>query len=496
MAEFDIAVIGGGINGAGIARDAVGRGLKVLLVEQNDLGSGTSSASTKLVHGGLRYLEHLRFRLVRESLAEREILLRVAPHLVRPMRFVLPVQAGGRPRWLIRLGLHIYDWFAADGSLPPTSDIDLNSAAVGVPLRRSYVAGFEYSDCVVDDSRLVVATALDAAERGATIRTRTRCVRVERSDEWTLILSTRGRRSVATARVLVNATGPWTVQFTEMVLRSRKKAPVRLVRGSHIVVPRLFDHDRAYLFQNPDRRIVFAIPFQRNFTLIGTTDNDFIGDLTALAPTRDEIMYLCEAASGYFRDIVSSGDVVWAFSGVRALYDDGRSAAQDVARDHVLAVDSGFRLAPLLNLYGGKLTTYRRVAEETLDKLSEFFVPKPAWTAGVPLPGGDLGADTFDDFIVGVKRKWPFLSDEHALRLGLAYGSRVERILGSAQRLEDLGTCLGGDLTAAEVRYLMRFEWAETADDVLWRRTKLGLSFSPSEKQALAQFMASAIGAS
>ncbi len=495
MADFDIAVIGGGINGAGIARDAAGRGLKVLLVEQNDLASGTSSASTKLIHGGLRYLEQGAFRLVRESLAEREILLRTAPHLVRPIRVVLPVQGDMRPPWLIRLGLAVYDLFAWRGSLPSARRLDLNIDPAGSWLRRSFIAGFEYSDCTVDDARLVVLNVLDAAERGATIRTRTRCVRVERSDIWTVVLNARGRRMVVTARALVNATGPWMAQFSETVLRIKTPVPVRLVKGSHIVVPQLFDHDRAYLFQNADRRIVFAIPYQHQFTMIGTTDADFFGDLEALSPSSEEIGYLCEAVNNYFRNAVSSGDVAWAFSGVRALYDDRRSMAQDLSRDHLLQLDTGFRRAALLSLYGGKLTTYRRVAEEAVDKLAEFFTPGPRWTTSAAIPGGNLGERTIADFTAEVRRKWPFLSATHSARLAAAYGSRVEHILGDARRIEDLGPMLGADLTAAEVRYLMRCEWAETADDVLWRRTKLGLQFSPREKDALAQFMASATGA-
>jgi glycerol-3-phosphate dehydrogenase len=495
MADYDIAVIGGGINGAGIARDAAGRGLKVLLVEQGDIASGTSSASTKLIHGGLRYLEHGDFKLVRESLAEREMLLRTAPHLVRPMRFVLPVQGDMRSPWMIRLGLTIYDLFAWRGSLPRARRVDLNIDPAGSWLKRSFIAGFEYSDCTVDDSRLVLANAIDAAERGATIRVRTRCLRADRSDVWTLVLNARGRRTVVTARALVDATGPWTMQFAEAVLRRKTPPPVRLVKGSHIVVPQLFDHDRAYLFQNRDRRVVFAIPYQRKFTLIGTTDAEFRGDLGALSPSSKEIEYLCDAASDYFRDMVSTGDVVWAFSGVRALYEDKSRMAQDLSRDDVLQLDGGFRHAPLLNIFGGKLTTYRRVAEEAVDKLAEFFTLGPSWTAGAALPGGDLGVRRFADFLAGVRQKWPFLSETQSERLARAYGSRIERVLGEAQRLEDLGPILGADLTGAEVRYLMRNEWAETPDDVLWRRTKLGLQFSAREKESLAQFMAGATGA-
>jgi glycerol-3-phosphate dehydrogenase len=492
MADYDIAVIGGGINGVGIARDAAGRGLKVLLVEQGDLGGGTSSASTKLVHGGLRYLEHRAFGLVRESLAEREILLHQAPHLVRPIRIVLPVLSGARWPWMLRFGLHLYDWLAKGSSLPRSSELDLNVSVAGGPLRRSFIAGFEYSDCTVDDARLVIANAIDALERGATIMTHTRCVRLDRGEDWSVVLNRRGHRSVVTARVLINATGPWTALFSEMALRQKEKAPVRLVKGSHIVVPKLFDHSRAYIFQNTDRRIVFAIPFQRDYTLIGTTDTDFAGDLASVTADSAEINYLCDAVSIYFRDLVSIGDVVWAYAGVRPLYNNGKRAAQDTTRDHVVQVDTAFRRAPLVSLYGGKLTTYRSMSEEVVEKIASWFAPTKPWTRHAKLPGGDLGGRTLEEFRAEARARWPFLDEDHADRLADAYGSRIDRVLDAAAKPEDLGPDLGHTLTAAEVRYLMRHEWAETADDVLWRRTKLGLKFSRQQKQALAQFMAGA----
>lgn len=494
MAEFDIAVIGGGINGTGVARDAAGRGLKVLLVEQNDLGSGTSSASSKLIHGGLRYLEHWAFGLVRHSLHERETLLRAAPHLVRPARFVMPVDPNGRPEWQLRIGFWLYDKLAKGSTLPPATLLDLNSHLAGTPLKRNYFTAFEYSDCLVDDARLVVHNAIDAAERGATIRPRTRCMRIERSDEWTIVLNRRGQRWVTTARALVNTTGPWLPQFSELVMRNKKPAPVRLVKGSHVVVPRLTGHDRPYLFQHLDKRVIFAIPFENDFTLIGTTDLDFIGDLAAVSPTKDEIAYLCDAASNYFREFISTGDVIWAFSGVRSLYDRGKRAAQEASRDHKVVHDARSRKAPLITLYGGKLTTYRGVAEEIVDKLMIYFVPQRSWTAGATLPGGDLGEETLAQFTERLQSERPFLSDNVAARMAGAYGTRVERILGSARSFDDLGPHLGHGLTAGEVRYLMRHEWAETADDVLWRRTKLGLKFSAQQKEALTQFMTSAMG--
>jgi glycerol-3-phosphate dehydrogenase len=345
----------------------------------------------------------------------------------------------------------------------------------------------------VDDARLVIANAQDAAERGATILTHARCMRVERGSEWNIVLNVRGKRTVVTSRVLVNATGPWTALFSEMAARLPKKAPVRLVKGSHIVVKRLFVHDKAYIFQNPDKRIVFAIPFHRDYTLIGTTDNDFVGDLAALTPSREEINYLCDAVSAYFRDLVSIGDVVWAYAGVRPLYDNGRKEARETTRDDKLVLDKGTGRAPLLSLYGGKLTTYRAVSEQAVDKIGVFFSPTQRWTANAFLPGGDLGGDTIAEFTAKARERWPFLADEElSERLVAAYGSRLERVLGDAKRLTDLGRNFGHDLTEAEVRYLMQHEWAESADDVLWRRSKLGLKFSKAEKEALAQFMAGA----
>ncbi len=491
-AEFDLAIIGGGINGAGIARDAAGRGLKVLLVEQNDLGSGTSSASTKLVHGGLRYLEHAAFRLVHEALIERDVLLRIAPHIVRPMRFILPVGDGQRPSWMIRIGLALYDWLGRHKSLPRSRRLDLARDLEGAPLRAGYRTGFDYWDCVVDDSRLVALNAMDAAFRGADIRTRTRCLRADRSEVWRLTLETDGRRGVVSARALVNATGPWTARFAEMVLRLSTPEPVRLVKGSHIVVPRLYAHSSAYILQNPDRRVIFAIPYHNEFTLIGTTDENFTGDPAAVTPSAAEIAYLCEAATRYFRAEISAAQVVWAFAGVRSLYDDGSSQAQDVTRDYVLALDANSDVAPLLNIYGGKITTYRRLAEAALAKLGQVFEIGPAWTASAPLPGGDLKGETIADFAQSFAREHPFLPPSFANRLVAAYGTRALDVMAGARSVDDLGPRFGPDLTAAEVRYLMRFEWAQTADDVLWRRSKLGLGLAKADAQRLAHFMAGA----
>jgi glycerol-3-phosphate dehydrogenase len=489
MADYDLAIIGGGINGAGIARDAAGRGLRVLLVEQNDLASGTSSASSKLIHGGLRYLEHRAFRLVREALAERQVLLRLAPHLVRPMRFVLPAYPGPRSALMLRMGLFLYDHLGAKKILPSTRTIDLTHHVMGYPLNRRYRFGFEYSDCSVDDSRLVILNALDAAERGASIRPRARLVRAERSDEWRLIVTDHGRREVATARVLVNASGPWVGFVSENVLRVTEPSRLRLVKGSHIVVPRMVQHDRAYVLQSPDGRVVFVLPFERDFTLIGTTDEDFAGDPSVVAPSGEEITYLCNSVNNYFRHDIGVSDVKWAFAGVRSLYDDGSKKPEDVTRDYHLMLDERFREAPVLTIYGGKITTYRRLAEAVMERLQHFFHPRPNWTARTPLPGGDFAWDALDDEVARAQRNWPFLEEGHLRRLVQAYGTRIDRMLGAATSAKDLGARFGADLTEAEVRYLMRQEWAESADDVLWRRTKLGLLFSDEQKEALGRFM-------
>jgi glycerol-3-phosphate dehydrogenase len=490
MADYDLAIIGGGINGAGIARDAAGRGLRVLLVEQNDLAAGTSSASSKLIHGGLRYLEHHAFRLVREALAEREVLLGLAPHLVRPMRFVLPAYPGPRSALLLRIGLFLYDHLGGKKLLPSTRTLDLTHHVMGYPLSRRYRLGFEYSDCSVDDSRLVVLNAVDAAERGAVIRTRTRCVRAERSDVWRLILTDHGRRDEATARVLVNAAGPWAGFVAENVLRVQAPSRLRLVKGSHIVVPRMFPHDRGYVLQSADGRVVFVLPFERDFTLIGTTDEDFAGDPAAAGPSGAEITYLCNSVNNYFRHDIGVGDVKWAFAGVRSLYDDGSKKPEDVTRDYHLTLDERFREAPVLTVYGGKITTYRRLAEAVLARLRHFFHPRPDWTGQAPLPGGDFAWDALDAQVTRAQQAWPFLEEDHARRLVRAYGTRIERVLGPARSGEDLGTWFGADLTEAEVRYLMQHEWAENGEDVLWRRSKLGLTFSAEQKEALERFMA------
>jgi len=494
MADFDLAVIGGGINGAAIARDAAGRGFKVLLVEQNDLASGTSSASSKLIHGGLRYLEQGALRLVRASLIEREVLLRIAPHLIQPLRFVLPLDEELRSPFLLRLGLLVYDWLGQRELLPGTRSLDLISDPAGQPLRRRFHQAYEYSDCFADDARLVVLNAVDAAERGATIRTRTRCVRAERTDVWRLVLYGRGQRDEVSARVAVNAAGAWVETVDETVLRQPPRRCLRLDKGTHIVVRRLYDHERAYILQAPDRRVVFTIPFERDFTLIGTTDRSFSDDPTSVLPAVEEIEYLCDIVNDYFRTSITGADVVWAFAGVRALYADGARKPQNVGRDYVLFLNERQGEAPLVTIYGGKLTTHRRLAEEVLGRLARYLRGSRAWTAHSPLPGGDFVYDGMPTLLERTRRRWPFLSEDHARRLVRAYGTRVEAVLKTASRMEDLGMLFGADLTAAEVRYLMTREWAQTADDVLWRRSKLGLRFSDAQRETLDQFMVPAKG--
>jgi glycerol-3-phosphate dehydrogenase len=490
MADFDLAIIGGGINGTGIARDAAGRGLSVLLIEQNDLASGTSSKSTKLIHGGLRYLEFYAFRLVREALVEREVLIRLAPHLTRPLRFVLPHHSGLRPAWMLRLGLFLYDHLGGREILPGTELVDLSHHTVGEPLKREFRQAFVYSDGWVDDARLVVLNAVDAAERGAVIRTRTRLTRADRAgDHWQLVLNMRGHREVVTAGALVNAAGPWVPAVADHMLRLRPSGHVRLIKGSHIVVRRLFEHEHAYIFQNADGRIVFAIPYEGDFTLIGTTDLDFKGDLATPTASAAEINYLCGAASVYFRKAVTPDQVLHPFSGVRQLYDDGARSAQNLTREYVLELQGSAGEAPLLTVYGGKITTYRRLAEAALKRLAPYFRLGAPWTADAPLPGGDFPHDGVAALAARARGLWPFLTAANSHRLVRAYGTRLDRILADARDPHELGESFGGELTAAEVRYLMRHEFAETADDVLWRRSKLGLRLDRQAVAALTQFM-------
>ncbi|SDB72698.1 glycerol-3-phosphate dehydrogenase [Belnapia rosea] len=492
----DLLVIGGGVNGCGIARDAVGRGLSVTLVEKGDLAGATSSSSTKLIHGGLRYLEYREFRLVREALIEREVLLRAAPHIVWPLRFVLPHSAGQRPWPVLRLGLFLYDHLGGRRILPPTRGLDLRHDPAGAPLKPGLTRGFEYSDCWVEDARLVVLNARDAADRGATILTRTRCVSARREGGlWHATLRDEGDGTLqeVRARALVNAAGPWVGTVLGGVAGLNTPARVRMVKGSHIVTRRLYDHDRCYIFQNPDGRICFSIPYEEDFLLIGTTDEEFEGDPATARISEGETAYLCRAVSGYFRQEVTPSDVVWSYSGVRPLYDDGASRAQEATRDYVLKMDEAEGEAPLLSVFGGKITTYRRLAEAAMAKLAPHFTGmRPAWTAQSSLPGGDFPWDGAPALVEALQRDYPFLEPKLARRLVRQYGTRARDMLGEARGMEDLGQHFGAGLTAREVDWQMREEWAREPADVLWRRTKLGLRIDQAGQAALAAYMATA----
>lgn len=493
--QVDMAVIGGGINGAGIARDAAGRGLTVYLCEQNDLASGTSSWSTKLIHGGLRYLEHYEFRLVREALIERERLWRLAPHIIWPLRFVLPAHRGLRPAWLLRLGLFLYDHLGGRKLLPATRTLNLFKDEVGAPLKPNAVTGFEYSDCWVDDARLVVLNAMDARAHGAVIETRQKLIGAERIGSfWRLHIEDQHTKSVKLieARVLVNAAGPWVADILQHKVKSDMQSRVRLVQGSHIVLRRLYEHDRAYIFQNADNRIIFAIPYQKHFTLIGTTDRDYQGDPKDVHATEDEISYLVAAASEYFKAPLKREDVVWSYSGVRPLYDDGASKAQEATRDYVLKLDVSEGKAPLLSVFGGKITTYRRLAEAVLEKVKSHLpssASKVGWTAHNFLPGGDFPQTGFDALVDQMFADYRGFDYGYIERLCRLYGTKARNIIGSAQTLSDLGVHYGGTLTEREIDYLMREEWAQTAGDVLWRRTKLGLVLTATEQATLLSVM-------
>jgi len=491
----DLIVIGGGINGCGIARDAAGRGLSVVLCEMGDLASSTSSWSTKLIHGGLRYLEYYEFRLVREALTEREVLWALAPHVIRPMRFVLPHRPGLRPAWVLRLGLSLYDHIGGRKRLRRTRTLRLDSDPLGRPLKPGmFDKGFEYSDCRVDDSRLVVLNALDAADRGAEVRCRALVESAEReADHWVVRVRDRRTGGVDTlrSRALVNAAGPWVESVLSERLLLKPKARTRLVQGSHIVVRKLYDHDRAYILQNPDGRIVFTIPFEDGFTLIGTTDRDYEGDPSKAAASDEEVAYLCEAVSQNFARPVTVDDVVWSYSGVRPLYDDGASEAKAATRDYVLEVDEAGR-APVVSIFGGKITTYRRLAEEVLRRLEPVLpqlAEKKGWTASAPLPGGDFPVDGLRDLARTLGHSYPFLTERDVTRLARAYGTRARRVLGDARQWADLGMRFGDTLTEAEVRHLADQEWAQTAEDVVWRRSKLGLVMTADQVRELGIWM-------
>jgi glycerol-3-phosphate dehydrogenase len=483
MADYDLAIIGGGLNGVSIARDAAGRGLRVILLEQGDLGAGASSASPRLVHGDLAGLERRHFLRVHAALAERNTWLRIAPHLVRPMRFAIPAHSQERPEWQLRSWLLLYDRLASRNGLPASATVDVTHHPIGNALKRPFGTAFEYSDCVVDDSRLVVLTAIDAAARGAIIRTGARCTRAERGREWRLVTIDRGYRQVITARAVANATGAWTSSVAETVLRV---PPPKLaaVQMGQIVVRRLFDSDNIYVFQNSDGRLIFASPYERDFTLIGTASRPFKGDPAIVAMAAGDVAYLCDAANRYFRQRIETVDVVRTLSGA--------NMAQNPAnrRDGAATLDHGRGKAPLLTVFGGDVTTSRLRAEKAVSKLTPFYPMSPRWTAKAPLPGGGFAWDRFDNEVDEVRDRWRFLGEEQARRLVAAYGSNTKIVLGDARERSDLGPAFGPELTGAEVRYLMQNEWARFPDDILWRRTKLGLTMQPSDREALAAFMA------
>ncbi len=510
----DLFVIGGGINGCGIARDAAGRGLSVALAEMNDLASATSSASTKLFHGGLRYLEYFEVRLVRESLIERETLLRAMPHISWPMRFVLPYHKdmrfesetptskllslvmpwmkGRRPAWLIRFGLFLYDTLGGREILPGTSTVDLTTAPEGRPLNPKFTRAYEYSDCWVEDSRLVVLNARDAEARGARIMTRTEVHSAARAgDLWEVSLRDRdsGAESVVRARMLVNAGGPWVGDILQTKVRINSTEGVRLVRGSHIVTRKLYDHDKCYFFQGEDGRIIFAIPYETDFTLIGTTDAEHTDPSVKPVCTDAERDYLCAFASRYFKTPVTTDDIVWTYSGVRPLYDDGASSATAATRDYTLKVDAAGG-APVLNVFGGKITTYRRLAESAMEKIAPFFPGMPGkWTAGVAMPGGDFAVGEVQALIDGLRADYPFLDAFWARRLIRAYGTEARDILGDAKSAADMGEAFGATLTEREVRWLIGHEFVRRAEDAVWRRSKLGLRMSAEEIAHLDAFI-------
>ena len=490
---YDLLVIGGGINGTGIARDAAGRGLSVLLAERGDLAGFTSSSSTKLIHGGLRYLEYYEFRLVREALAERERLLRQAPHVIWPLRFVLPHDEGLRPAWMLRLGLFLYDHLARLRTLPGSTSVDLRKSPFGAPLQKRLTKGFVYSDCWVEDSRLVVLNAMDARERGATVLTRTGVVSARREgDGWVATLRDErtGAEHNVRAKAVVNAAGPWVSATLGGTLGINSRAAVRLIKGSHIVVKRLFPGDQAYILQQPDKRIIFAIPYERDFTLIGTTDVPYDGEPGPVSISPEETDYLCGCINRSFDTRITPADVVWSYSGVRPLYDDAAENASAVTRDYVLDVEDQGGKAAVLSVFGGKITTYRRLAEHAIEKLKPFFPGlKGAWTGDSLLPGGAMKDADFDRFLAELQADKPFLPAETARRLARAYGTRAREIVGTARSMADLGEVFDGGLTAAEVDYLRAEEWAVTAEDILWRRSKLGLRTGPESAARLSAYL-------
>lgn len=492
----DVLIIGGGINGVGVARDAAGRGLSVILCEKDDLASHTSSASSKLIHGGLRYLEYYEFGLVRKALIERERLLRIAPHLIKPLRIVMPYMKGLRPRWLLRAGLFLYDTLAPRSILPSSTSILFETHETGKALKPIFTHGFAYSDAWVDDARLVALNALDAAEHGASILTRTTCEDIEQVDgQWLAKINTQGTVRTVNARCVVNASGAWASQFSEKA-QGKSNNKLRLVKGSHIIVQKLFEHQDAYIFQHPDGRIVFTTAYEEGFTLIGTTDVEFTGDANDVKISEQEIQYLCDLSNQYFNHEIKPEDVVWSYSGVRALVDDGGSDAQSVTRDYRLELSKVG--APILNVYGGKITTYRRLAEDVMALICPILgFNSPSWTADACLPGGDVNGTfpnneavtEFDQFVSQCQNQYDWLPSLLIKRYAHSYGTRIHQLLYSCQSVGDMGEQILEGLFAKEVRYLMQKEFAMTAKDILWRRSKLGLHLPPDSEAVLENWM-------
>jgi glycerol-3-phosphate dehydrogenase len=491
--DADLLIIGGGINGAGIARDAAGRGLSVVLTEREDLAGATSSASSKLIHGGLRYLEQYEFRLVAEALAEREVLLQTAPHLVSAAQFVMPHVPTLRPAWVIRAGLLLYDYLARRQTLPGSAAVNLRLPPYSAGLKPAFVRGFTYSDCRVDDARLVIANARAAADLGATVLTRTACLSARREHEhWAATLrGADGTVSQVTARAVVNVAGPWTASVCTEVLGLPGAFKLNLVQGSHIVVPRVYDGTHAFILQNEDQRVIFAYPYENHYTVIGTTDVRYTGDPARCHATADEISYLCRAVNRYFAREIAPADVVWSYCGIRPLIDDGAANPSQVSRDYVLHVDGDQRAAPALNVFGGKITTYRRLAERALDKLAPWFPRLPdAWTADAALPGGDIPGGRVLEYVAATRQRYHRLPADVVAALVGRHGTRVSQVLGDAMSPADLGEHFGATLFAREVEYFIEHEWAFTADDVLWRRTKAGLHLTPAQIARVSDYFA------
>ncbi|CAN7492936.1 glycerol-3-phosphate dehydrogenase [Rhizobium sp. LjRoot98] len=487
---IDLFIIGGGINGAGIARDAAGRGMSVVLCEKDDLAQGTSSRSGKLVHGGLRYLEYYEFRLVREALIEREVLLESAPHIIWPMRFVLPHSSSDRPAWLVRLGLFLYDHLGGRKRLPGTRTLDLRTAPEGAPVKTDYRKAFEYSDCWVDDARLVLLNALDAKQRGAKVYTRTACTSVRRNgDLWDIEMTQAGtgRKSELKARCVVNTAGPWVNDVIGRIAGLNSRRNVRLVKGSHIIVPKFWEGRQAYLVQNPDKRVIFINPYENDLALIGTTDIPYDGRPEDVKADANEIDYLIKSVNRYFKQQLAESDIVHSFSGVRPLYDDNAENPSAVTRDYIFEVDAESGKAPLLSVFGGKITTFRKLSEHALEKIRPFFPSmKPGWTSKGILPGGDMPKADFDQFLGDLRARYRWLPADLAKHYARLYGTRAHDLLGNAVSLDDLGTSFGKLLREREARFLIETEWAQTPQDILERRTKHGLHMTPAEREAFA----------